>query len=1246
MKKLFALLLLLGGSVIASAQTYPKTDALTGTGGMGSNYTCTSSLGATLSKSGGQVTASGSQYAECFWSADTFSFFGTNDQEETVVTPSGGPTTAGPGVMLTASGTGYTWLLNSKQISKVVSGYANGFTDYTCPMPNPGDVAQLSIQGGVLTCKDLTTGASTSFNDSTYMTGSPGVVVYVGSSVAGPLSADCYQASCGNLQTPQPSVPAGTMGKLASISMGVPLNSVDCITVDGSTPTISSHGTCSHGTTYTGGAITLTQKATNTIKVMATSSTYNADSAVGTYVYVLLGVTMSGNAPSMGFPLIANGNATINTVINYGTLNTATVTISGNYGGATATLDKTGSGNTIRTVTAGPVAGTCSIPQVYPVISGNAVGGTITSWNIISPGSNLPANSAIPFQHVYYEFDSSVIATGIMNTNSSGAVVSTSVTNGGSGGFGGTRTTDWRDTDFPNYYKIVSTAGFNLVFTSDDDPTVSVTYPIVVCENHTQVETVPFYETRYTNQPLEIQSMTWGSATQDVTWSITSQPSGGDGQLDPNPLIACETTHTCLNTTFKASVAGRYKVQACNKTETSKCNYTNVYVTGDTQPYNVTANGTEPIDPKADPAGVTAGGHVYEVGPTQTYHTINALDFRTLVPGDTIRLHNEDTTGTNPTKYPEWLAFAVSGTRDAPIRFVGVPDSTGHLPVIEAIDATGPSWINPYINSGVVNYWGPGCSGPYADGPAGSCGPNFQIFEGVRIQNANKSNNRHSYDLTSAPVYVAWPNDPSAIADHSGYGHVFRGIDSYSNTQLAGVYTPNGKGWAAITQMIDIEGNNCRLYGNASDPTEHCIYDQAFATVVGYNNITNPVSGDQGNVVKMRSGLYVVKGNFFGTGAARILDLVEVQDAAQEFGIDEYYCHYGDCSGFLYPYPVGQNWSAAYVGGGITPAISAALNQAGRNQWVVGNIFQGDGTVNAVHYAADHYSPDLVQKGTLHFLSNTVIHNHFFLDQNNNGGNGWHEYSTLDAQNNIIDGDSANALTTMTAILANFGKNLFRTGLVSTGPGITPCHTNGGDTCGWGDGITLTSDWTNQVPLDGHMTGVNTTNFLYSSVLPVNTTTFKPISGSAAIHAGAPATGLAANFAVKMQFNPDLGYATIRQDPLTLGARDLGPPPSLSTITIVPTPVGLITNSSLVLAATCNYSDSTSHDCTSSVTWSNQGASYFTVNSMGTITAGSSAGSGTAVMATLGAVSGTASVTVTLRASLYGGHFTLKGKFK
>jgi hypothetical protein len=1155
LKRLLILIFVITGTAFGQ-----YSDTFSGTGGLGANYSFYADNGGSLTKSSGVVSVTGTGIASAVWTANSFVNFGINGQIATMVTPSGGAGNQALAVFQVSPGNGYVWPLNSHSVGISSNAFWSDLPagDGKCPVPNAGDTVSLSVtQSGTITCTDVTTSVSGSFVDTTFTSGSPGFAAFQGSTVQGPVEFSCFPTACGTFPPPVPSsVPSGSSppttgpfyGILASISLTLPTSSVACYTTDGSTPTATTPGTCSHGTTYTSGNISLTQSSggipqTNTIKAIATSASSSLTSSVTTMIYVLEGILNTPNQSAMKWPLLAGSVVTMNSSIQFGTLNTVTANISGNYGGATGTLDSTASGNTVRTLTVGPTSGTCTVPQVYPVIVGNIVGGSVTSATITSGGSNLPASQTFAMELT----DGTHTAQATFTTNSSGVAVSTAIQSSQTGFTGST--TDPTLTELPLLTQVVSTAGFNVNFVSDDDNTKIATFPITICQNTTDVEIFPFYDVLYSGQGIELTALTTGTTAPEPTWSITSQPAGGNGVLDANPQVACETAHSCYTTYFSATAPGRYIVQACNAIETSKCQQAILYVTGNSLPYAVTPNGTEPRDPTADPFGAANGGVVLDIGPSQTFHTIlSAGDARTFTCGTTLRIHNEGVNG-SPTTYPEWFSFYASGCQNNPIRMVGVPNASGELPVLEASNATGPTWINTAILSGVINSWVASCSAPggafWAAGPTGSCGPNWIVIEGLRIQDA-----RNSFNIVlPGPVTQAWPLAGTAVNMHSGYGWVVRGNDMYNNALGVASYTVPSAGWGAVTQMLDVEGNRIQQYGNNGSVTEHGVYLQSNGEVVGSNNFFNPFTGMGGVSIKTRSYNWAVKYNFMGVGTSRYTDHVEVEDAGTFFGTDFYFCEDGNCAATL---PVAVNTVVAYsnqYNNVTTPEpiqYLAGYIETSRNTWEVGNIYQGQTgqPIAMVHYAGDTpagASPSTTMRGTIHFINNTIINNGWAFDTNAAGLGGnelylW-EWPRFDVQNNIIDSPNPQAVSAAQSFIGAFGNNLFRTGSVTVSPTpISFCHLTSGATCGWNDALFVSSIWNNVVPIDKHVTGLG--NFLFTSTAPVNSTSFIPVSGSAAIGAGTTVTGLAQYFPARLQFNPVLGYTTLRAHMNTLGALD------------------------------------------------------------------------------------------------------------
>jgi hypothetical protein len=94
------------------------------------------------------------------------------------------------------------------------------------------------------------------------------------------------------------------------------------------------------------------------------------------------------------------------------------------------------------------------------------------------------------------------------------------------------------------------------------------------------------------------------------------------------------------------------------------------------------------------------------------------------------------------------------------------------------------------------------------------------------------------------------------------------------------------------------------------------------------------------------------------------------------------------------------------------------------------------------------------------------------------------------------------------------------------------------------------------------------------------------------------------------------------------GGDDPDPPPTLSSISVTPaTPTAQLISATLQFTATGSYSDGSTRNISSSVTWGSSSSSVATVNSSGLAT--TAGGGTTTISASLSGVSGSTVFTVT-----------------
>jgi hypothetical protein len=242
-------------------------------------------------------------------------------------------------------------------------------------------------------------------------------------------------------------------------------------------------------------------------------------------------------------------------------------------------------------------------------------------------------------------------------------------------------------------YSVSSTATVTVTAQSTDTGTPSTTILFNICtvpyssgllaNGINPVVVAPAYQQAYANAPTTLQSWVIGQTNQNVTWSIASQPGGGNGAL-------ADTSNR--DTVFTASVPGEYTIDATSVANGALVGSAIIYISSDSVPsYAATPNGTKPLPCDVDS---TAFSHDYEVGAGKTYTTINGAPLiNTWAAGTIMRIWNTDTTGLSPSTFHEYYQVEKSGTASNPIMICGVPDSLGNLPIIDGSNANGQSGI-------------------------------------------------------------------------------------------------------------------------------------------------------------------------------------------------------------------------------------------------------------------------------------------------------------------------------------------------------------------------------------------------------------------------------------------------------------------------------------------------------------------------------------------------------------------------
>jgi hypothetical protein len=652
---------------------------------------------------------------------------------------------------------------------------------------------------------------------------------------------------------------------------------------------------------------------------------------------------------------------------------------------------------------------------------------------------------------------------------------------------------------------------------------ISIVLPI--CSPAVELSVFPETTVLYRNQPAVIQTDLRGSTDTGVTWAVSANP-GGAGVLTGGN----ENRHAI----FSAPAAGTYVLTATSHADPRKKATTTIYVTGDDLPAPPPDH-TEAVDCTA-----VGSGRTFEVGPERAFHDLNAVHWNVLRPGDTVRIHNDDTSGQNPTVYHQRIVLETTGKPGQPIRVCGVPDAHGLKPIVDGDNATtfrDADYASGYLeNASVILLYA-------AQRKFDTVADNSQniLIEGLHVRNASPA-----YHFLNQASHAPTPYDGSAacIHVHTGRGVLVRGNELENCTQ--GIFSNSQTPQGSIVYDLTVEGNALEHWGAPHNELVHGMYLQGIGLAVQFNYFGPSVEQASGNAIKSRSVLNFLRWNYITQAAstARAFDLVEPQAFA---------C-YVIASTLRYYHTPNQSACISPHDGGASDPFSAdevAANfEAYHSDFIYGNILDDSGSDSAfVHYGYDQGSDDAPayarRGGTLFYFNNTHLErrrNGFkeIFDPSHPDIGHSYEFPTMLSANNIFaaEGDTvyqwvqslaARVIVDSTwmkpgSILPNRNKSDNYQGgtpfaVLSSCGGFGQCHPSNGH-MEWGR--------------NGHPGSEAAT--LYVGPTPFDTHTFRP---EARLH------GLAAPLPIgvrdqpsNMEFYPASNTIVYRPDPSWLGALD------------------------------------------------------------------------------------------------------------
>ena len=317
---------------------------------------------------------------------------------------------------------------------------------------------------------------------------------------------------------------------------------------------------------------------------------------------------------------------------------------------------------------------------------------------------------------------------------------------------------------------------------------------------------------------------------------------------------------------------------------------------------------------------------VIEVGPGRTHEDLSTIDWPNLKAGDEVRIFWRQE------PYHSKIGLRALGTSSAPVRLKGMAGPGGQRPVISGQNATTPSSLSGFFDTG---QWSTENIGVITilSGPDDVWGykPGYIEIEGLKIVGGHPD-----YQFTGMDGnQYNFGNGAAGI--HANVVENLTVRDCEFSDNANGFFVLSRGEEEKVSRNILFEKNYLHDNGVVGSDQEHSIYTQASGITFQYNRINALRAGSGGIALKDRSANTVIRYNWIVSGA-RTIDLVEPEDSYQ-----------------------------------------VMLTETGfSDTWIYGNIIINEYSsstpyaTNMIHYGGDMGETFNYRKGTLHFFHNTV----------------------------------------------------------------------------------------------------------------------------------------------------------------------------------------------------------------------------------------------------------------------------------
>lgn len=718
-------------------------------------------------------------------------------------------------------------------------------------------------------------------------------------------------------------------------------------------------------------------------------------------------------------------------------------------------------------------------------------------------------------------------------------------------------------------YVFSSPVQFDLVWKPDQDPTHQGVFHYNVCKPGANsgkgaiVYAHPGYRQAYKQRDVPIDADILGNSNLGVHWAITAYPAGS-GCPAAGTAVCGSIDHADFPEAIfhTGTTSGEYEITAISDADATAKDYNVIYVASQATPAyalngGATPEGTEPVPCESDPALIALGATYNLVGPSQTIPDLRSIPGTNYHASNIYCLVNEDTTGSNPTTFHQYMQFKepTSGTyNDAhhPMVVVGsIPDSQGHLPVIDGTNATGNPGLSVYTSApnNFISFAPTGAYGYYTH--ADPLMPMRYIsVSGIKFINGHNGVPFTMSDGTPA----TWGFTTGARAFFAQYVNIIGTRADYMQLGTFDDANTQNAIWKGEYLDYVYEGMHISHAGSNGSSTDHSIYTQGRRGHIRLSVIDGVVAGSGGDAAKSDRG----SRSFFQYN--RMVPVGDAQSGGQTWGHselqDDYYYSQPDFY-FGLPGETDPVQDQIPAGNGDewdVNGFAALWLEHDMTEFNIGNIYKSLYFVKTIGFTTTHGG----DTGINNPMKLNSAYNTYTMPQVTGTGQTLFEDVRPDLSDffNVTDfrphvwpnADFQNDLFAFGANPAdqsNFTMNVyahaherFQSIMVANGQIrlVNPLN-QGNQTAGFTTNIwNLTP--TGTFPLNGHLEGYNSGNILTYSTYPLNPTNFAPLTGSAPIGQATALTGQLAYYPpLYNAVNPD-GSWTRRTNLTTLGAMD------------------------------------------------------------------------------------------------------------